>query len=435
MSGPSRSWLLLAFIAGCLEPPGKTPPIHPPSIDETDGGTRRIELHVEDARGERWPLEGVPRRPRFVVDGATSPAERDAIFLFEGPPDSHLAGDLARAPLLAANRARAVKCAVHETAGSTWLVPEAPLVLGRHYTIGIAAWAVDARGESRGAAELVEARVAPSAAGAVVLETWPASGSYGVPNTIPFLAIRFDDSIEGIDGVELLGPDGAPLEVSLMRRPCDELALGPGECVSLIPSAPLPAQTAFALAVGEGTVDRTGASVGPFIAEFRTGSASEIAPPPALGNLVCGIDEATLPGACALAFETRVHLRARALAPVRAVLTALGRRVAAAAPRGELELALDPLPPGSSFTASLTILGLDGQETSVDWNIGTPESLPRVFITEVRANPSGSEPAQEYVEVHNASDAAIDLSGFQISDDRARVGDTIAGPAVVPGRG
>ena len=47
-------------------------------------------------------------------------------------------------------------------------------------------------------------------------------------------------------------------------------------------------------------------------------------------------------------------------------------------------------------------------------------ALAPVVLTEVRADPDGPEPDQEYVENLNASDTPIDLTGFQISDDASR---------------
>jgi hypothetical protein len=49
-----------------------------------------------------------------------------------------------------------------------------------------------------------------------------------------------------------------------------------------------------------------------------------------------------------------------------------------------------------------------------------PSPLPRVFITEVLANPGGSETTQEFVEIYNAGSEAVALGGLVIADKTGR---------------
>jgi hypothetical protein len=151
--------------------------------------------------------------------------------------------------------------------------------------------------------------------------------------------------------------------------------------------------------------------------------------------MACGIDEADLEGGCAIEFETTIDLRAIASAPVRARLRIDEREWASSAPRGELAFSIGGLEPGTELAAELTLQGLDGQETVTEFVLATASALAPVFLTEVRADPDGPEPDQEYVEIHNASDSPIDVTGFQISDDASRAGDLVRGPAVLPARG
>lgn len=430
---------LVAFACGCL-------PSVPESRREVDASTPavsadagapsvRIELAAFDARGDAWPLDALPRRVAFDLRGASSPEDRPALFLFEGAPDAALVEDLARWPVLVANQARQVSIAIRITELGASIVPEAPLALGGRYTLAVAAWARDARGEASAEPRLFDLRVAMAEAGAVVVETWPAAGTYGVPPTIPFLVVRFDDLVEGIDAVRVATAGGATIPSAASRRACGELALGPGECVVLVPRTALPEQTDLGIEIGTGAIDRTGAPVGPFEADFRTGSTTDAYPSPGLEPLSCDLDESPLEGGCALRFDSYVRVRARASAPARVRLVAGGATYGASAPRGDFRFTVERLAPGVPLPASLTLFGLDGAEAWVEWSLETAADLAPVFITEVRADPDGPEPDQEYVELHNASDAPIDLLGFRITDDSMRTGDILAAPAVLPARG
>jgi hypothetical protein len=48
--------------------------------------------------------------------------------------------------------------------------------------------------------------------------------------------------------------------------------------------------------------------------------------------------------------------------------------------------------------------------------VSLPSPVPHLVISEVLANPAGSETTQEWVELYNAGDATVDLGGFVIAD-------------------
>jgi hypothetical protein len=60
-----------------------------------------------------------------------------------------------------------------------------------------------------------------------------------------------------------------------------------------------------------------------------------------------------------------------------------------------------------------------------------PPPLPRVFVTEVLANPAGSETTQEFVEIYNAGSEAVSLGGLIIADKTGR--DTLPEAILTPG--
>jgi hypothetical protein len=74
---------------------------------------------------------------------------------------------------------------------------------------------------------------------------------------------------------------------------------------------------------------------------------------------------------------------------------------------------------GNTAQSSCAVLALDG---------------PPVSITEVLADPLGEEPAQEFVEIANYGDAAVDISGWMIDDGGDCNGDALpAGTVLEPG--
>lgn len=427
---------LLLWLCGCLPVSSELALDPDASVPSRDASAAAgIELVALDARGLAWPVDALPRRFTLEVEGAWSPEGRPAIFLFEGRPDSALLADLAGWPLLVANQARRVATTSARTPLGERVVVESPLVPGGRYTLGVGAWALGHDGKPRTEARVFDLSVAIAEAGAIVVETWPAAGTYGVPPMTPFLAVRFDDVVEGVDGIRVETDAGLRIDGATRKEPCEELALSHGECVVFTPANPLPEETVLRIEVSDAVVDRTGASVGPFTAELRTGAPGETSEPPRLEALGCSLDELPVDGACALRFDRSIRLRARASSPVRARLVAGSASLATSAPRGDFSFDVVGLEPGATVTLSLTLFGLDGATARADWTLRTESSLSPIFITEVRADPAGPEPAQEYVEVHNASDAPVDLTGFRITDDDMRAGDAIASPAVLPARG
>jgi hypothetical protein len=392
-------------------------------------------VKARDARGASVPLDALPRRPHIVVEGAESPPEREAIFLFSGAPDAALLADLERAPILAANAARAVPCTVRRQGASLELVPDEPLALGASYTLAIAAFAVDLHGVPIGTPLAVPLTVAAEGAGAVVLETWPATGTYGVPPGIAWLAVHFDDDVDGLDAITLTTAEGTPIDAKAAQTACNELALGPGFCVAITPSAPLPEHATVRIEVGPEVLDRFGAAVGPYVAELGTGATTDLLDAPSLVPLACAIDETAVAGACALPLEVTLDLRGRTGAPARVALVAGALRIATSAPRGDFALALGGLTAGAELAGTLTLFGLDGQALAVEVPLRTAADLAPIAITEVRADPEGPEPDQEYVEVHNTGDRSVDLAGFALADDATKAGDVIPGPAVLPAGG
>jgi hypothetical protein len=93
-----------------------------------------------------------------------------------------------------------------------------------------------------------------------------------------------------------------------------------------------------------------------------------------------------------------------------------------------------PLPPEANLAARLVVL--DGREVEVvegsEVILRTGAPLERFVLTEVLADPLGSEPASEWAEVLNVGTSAGSLAGYEITDEGGGVllPDTVLQPGV-----
>jgi hypothetical protein len=373
----------------------------------------------------------------MTAGDAPSPLDlRDGVLLLQGALDPDLAADLAAPPLRASTRARSVPATVRATAAAVEVAPLDARAPGEELLLVLAPWIRGPDGRALlTAPRVVSLRVsADPADGAALTETWPADGTPAVPAELAFAALRFDGTVRGArDAVFLAGPDGRPLGGAVSEPPCETLGWPGGHCVVLTPQRPLAPGAEHAVVVGEGLRDGTGAPLPTRLASFRTGAAGA-APASTPGTLPCALDETEVALGCLLAGDDRVVLRVRMSAPALLLLRAGEPLARAVAPRGDAELAVRGLAPDRALDLRLTAIGLAGDTHVHVASARTAPPLPRVSIVEVRADPRGPEPRQEYVELLNYGDVEVDLAGFTISDRADARGDVIAPPArVAPG--
>ncbi len=91
--------------------------------------------------------------------------------------------------------------------------------------------------------------------------------------------------------------------------------------------------------------------------------------------------------------------------------------------------------PAGGATVELSIEDVNGNATTRAVELA-PVPGPAVAVTEVYADPAGPEPAQEFVEIANLGDEAIDVSGWMVDDEGDANGDplpdgTLLGPRQV----
>jgi len=420
---PRSPLLACILLTACLDPVDLGPPDGPISADMPPDAPRIapavLSVTATDFDGRPWPLDALPRQPILEVHTSAPVHATDQwLFLFEGALDPEaILDDLRRPPLLVRHQGRTVPV---ETDGSR-LVPER-LEPGRSYTLGVAGWARNEDDVPLEAPYVVPLSVATVAAGATVTGSWPADGTAGVPTELPLIALRFDDLVRGEDIA--IRSDAGSVRGQLVAIACEEVGWGGGDCRAFIPGGALRPSTEYRIRVGETLLDRSGAPVGPWTAVFHTGDAS--ASPIGFLDTPCQIDEVAAGAGCALADDGSLTFRATVTRPVRAFLSGASVRDRMVANRGEIVLRLEPLVAGSRFDGELMLIGLGGETHVERIPLALPEALLPLTIAEVRANPLGPEPRQEYVEVLNFGATPVSVAGLALADRPDRVGDVIS---------
>lgn len=427
--------LAATLTCACIAPLPPDPPARPPrdaaadAPDAPDAAPRvgLGEVTVLDARGEPRTPTAIPRRPMFriTLDGPVPVrADAPAIYLLRGPLDDALLTDLAASPLRSENLSRAVPITVDVAPDALLVRPSDALASGAHYTLAVAAWLVDANGARvLGAPRALALQVSSSPDdGAQRVDSWPPDGAPGIGPNLPLVALRFDGRIVGArDAVYLARPDGAPVPAEVREPRCSELGWPDGYCVVAAPRAPLLRGAGYTLVAGEALRDGSGAPIGRSETHFTTSAEDDVTPPLPTSDETCGSDETSVDGGgCLLADDRSLSVRLRTTEPVRAFLVARvgvdSREIGAVAPRGEVALTLRALPASTTFDATLRIIDAAGLVVDRRASVATTAPLSTLSITEVRSDPRGPEPRQEYVEVLNFGPVPVDLRGFSLAD-------------------
>lgn len=430
----TRSWCVLAggFVLGfgCVQV--ERPNVSPDAVAAP-------ALRATDWSGEPADAGDLPRRPRLtLLNGAGFAPIADAILLLHGSADPEVRKDLERAPLLAAHRSRviAVKQVLSPT-GAT-LVPEVALDADTDYTLALAGWAQDARGDridDEGMPSLHPLHTAAGAdGGARVVASWPADGATGVGTNLDAVVVAFDGTVQdGEHGVWLQGPDALAVAAHVAAGEC--AAIAPEQayafCVRVEPAQRLAPNAAYALMVGAAAIDAHGAPVGPWRAQFRSGSGDD-PNPPKLVMSACAIDEQPMALGCALIDDASIALHVQADEPVSMRLRAGDMQTTALAPAGDATLELRGLPPDHGIALALTLTDSSGNRSELSAKLRTLPPLATLSIAELRADPLGPEPQQEFVELWNYGARAIDLGGFTLSDKRDAPGQALPSARIEP---
>jgi hypothetical protein len=387
---------------------------------------------VADYEGEPVDPLRAPRVPRLRASlSEPLAAEEEIAWLFRGPADGELLGDLERAPLLAAQRERVVPCALSFTDEGLELLPAAALSPGE-YAFAVAAWALGS--EEPLVLDIVV--TADPESGASMTAAWPADGSSSVGTDLPSAWIAFDGLLLDAErGVWLEGPDGFAIDAETRAGSCKDLGIAsqPGTCVVLAPREWLAPLALHRIVVGSETHDAHGAPIGPLAVSFRTGSGPDSLPPSPAPR-ACALDEAPFALGCALISDRSIALRIAASEPFAMTAEAAGDRWRTLAPSAETALAIDGLEPGAPLEINFELKDSTGNALHHTERFETHGDLATLSITEVLANPLGPEPQQERIELWNFGDLPIALEGMQLSDQAAEPGTVLAtGVVLDPG--
>ena len=387
---------------------------------------------MQDRWGGTWPRTEAPTWPVLVLlANAPLSGTPEPVVLLRGAGDSALLEDLERSPLRADTREREVAIQIARDLAWT-IVPAERLERGTEYTVAVGAWAEDPHGRSPEAPFVATFRTGTSArTGAHVTGSWPADGTGGIGTNTAWLAVRFEGVPMGaLEGVHL-ETDTGRVAATVEPAACADMGWPGGTCVALRPVRHLAPSALHRLMVAPSVTDASGAPVGPWTARFHTAPEPDRSPPTWIPE-TCGVDELTLDAGCALPSDSDITLRVHASEPVLFLLRWRGPTKRAIAPRGSAAIALAGLVPDETTAARLFAIDAAGNESAFEMGLTTTPPLAAVSITEVRADPRGPEPRQEYIEVLNSGDSPIDLAGFAISDRADSLGDIIERSTILP---
>jgi hypothetical protein len=248
-------------------------------------------------------------------------------------------------------------------------------------------------------------------AGATLVD--PVAGATAVPLNLAGVTVRFPAPITwGSGGLVVCDGQTVPVSVSL---PADvACAAGdPGACYRVQLTGSLPASAACTVSISAGAADATGTPVvAGAIGVFEDADAPDVTPP-VLGNVTVAAA-----GPC-LDVSFTTDEPASGTIVIQAGGVEVDTPAGAGATSFTVGIPLGGLPPTAAATVTVNATDLAGNSAvSSPFAFTTPVALPPIAITEVLANPKGTEPQQEYVELRNLGDADVPLGGLRLEDSK-----------------
>jgi hypothetical protein len=380
-----------------------------------------LTLDVRDQNDAFWDIENTPRVPVFFLqaaDGSALDVTRH-LFLLRGVPSEDVLDDLRSTTLRAATELARVALDTDACAGlpnQACAAPRGPLDAGARYTL---VWATVA-----GSVQFPIIVSTSPAAGARAVESLPGELSGQVPINLARAIVRFDGYLAPHSPPLALADEaGRDIPAESRLRPCAELGLPEGDCAELTPSTVLARATRHTLRFTGALFDLTGARIPEREISFVTAADSDTRAP-GLRARDCMKDERLIASLCVLAGEAEVSIRARSDESGLLTLTTGTREAAAIGASTDFALTL---PLEAATALSLTLGDLAGNNSYAQLTLAPAADLPRVAIDEVRVDPLGPEPTQEYVELLNFGASTISIMGFSLTHDPFAQGQPIPG--------
>lgn len=414
--------LVLLGCVGCLE--GPTPSDEKSSLSV-------VSVSASDALGNETPLQEIVRRPvlELLTNVDLNPLE-PPIFVFDGHADNDLIEDLTQPPLRIANEKRLLASTISFDQTRARIVLSAPLAAEQEITLALATWTVGSQGERWWNKEepfVISLRVTSDPhGGAAAIASWPATGASGVAPNLAYAAIGFDGEVETrMEHLQLRSADDADtVNSDVSSIDCGEVGLVAQTCLRLVPERALQTATRYDIEL-DGWIDTTGSPIETWSTRFTTAAALDTEAP-RVTALPCALDEIETSTGCALIGDRRVTFRMATDEPALITWSTIDCAPHTIAAFGaEAEFALHDLQPDGAIDVHFELADAAGNRGTWIDTITTPPPFPTVTITEVRFDPAGPEPKQEYVELFNFGAFPIDLNGYSITDDVYDDGDVI----------
>jgi hypothetical protein len=392
--------LLLLYVQACLPDPS--------GLGSGFDGTARVA--VVDARGTTWPNDAMPRSPRLRLwhdarlESRKAPARA---WLLRGAATPEDLADLETDRPREQTRTRIVATSTEVGAQYIELRPAAPLASDTAYTL---AWA-----EGVGPQSAPLRTSALPQAGAALIALWPAPLAVAVPTNLRALRIYFDGAVETSAATVQLRSEADDQTLALPMVACDPALSSAVGCLAAeLPTSLAPHSTYQARLQGS-FLDSCGASLTLPAYSFTTGRGPDTSSP-VLAPIACDLDEDPVGDLCMRRIERSLLLRARSNEPVVASFQGCGAGPVRVEPAAELLLEVEAIAEGACG-AVLRLENAAGLQTDLPLAIPAAEALASLSIDEVRADPLGAEPDQEYVEIFNFGPVALSLLGFTLSKE------------------
>ena len=256
----------------------------------------------------------------------------------------------------------------------------------------------------------------------------PPPGTTQVPPNLAKVVLRFSEPVQLPDAgasLNLRASDGTEVALALGdgdTGPCS------GTCYAALPAGALEATTSYVVEIG---ADALHFASGKPVPAGQVGSFTTADAPDAYAPLIVGFAMTLTEGCAQAQFATDE------LAWGQVIITA-GDQVAsldlgAMATKFDLLTHLPDLP--ADVDAQAVARATDRAGNSADSAavaLHLPPKLPRLVITEVLANPAGSEYTQEFVELENLEADPVSLAGMLIED---KTGSDVLPDMAVPAGG
>lgn len=395
----------------------------------TDGAAPTILIH--DFHGDPQQPNALPHWPVIILDGwVLTTTHEPPLWLLAGTPTPELLKDLERKPLTQARQGQAVTVELDTLDGHPALVAQQALQEDSPYTLAIGGWLPLAR-EQRGRIPLplaIELHSAGALGGARLLASLPAAGQADAPPDLTRILLAFRGRLDTCGALSLQGKRQATLQADALEIDCHSVHTPADSCCEILPAHALDRGADYLVSLALAR-DLHGGPVEAEPIDFRT-RAGAAGATPELVELACATDERALaPGLCGLVGDSTFRLRLRADQPVHAELELGGQTRSWLAGRAEATIRWEGLRADHEYVFALTLRTASGLERRYQARFTTPLPLAQVTITEVRADPLGQEPIQEYVELWNYGPTAASIDGFTLADRETRGGMLIGSPA------